>query len=423
MKAGKIAAGVLAVFFIALIFFFGLCGLLKNPTAVFKSVRFSAAQKYLEDPADTSFFPMTAARIESLENRLHKQLPLQDALSDLNAAIQYGAGKRMLVYDGQKLVRLPNGQLYVLCETEDLTRQAQEIIQLRDEIERDTPFLFSYINPGFFNGGQQLDAGYADLEYGAECAQQVLDAVRAAGIETMDSRTFFEGMDYTSDDLELKTDKHWTTLAALLAAPQYADKISEMTGVKLDTNRLNLNRFRTEVYPDLFMGTYGDQIGAVNADLDDITVWLPEYPTDITRYTEEREGDVTGASGDFSQSIFRRDKLALAEGKTYSTEAYTDYGLIEGFERLTNHGDCADLTVLVLRDSYTQPICGFLSLLVRQVVSADPRYCRYTATELYDMVKPDIVVVSFSRLILERHDYDLGIDAQLPVAEAPADES
>ena len=193
MKAGKIAAGVLAVFFIALIFFFGLCGLLKNPTAVFKSVRFSVAQKYLEDPTDTSFFPMTAARIESLENRLHKQLPLQDALSDLNAAIQYGAGKRMLVYDGQKLVRLPNGQLYVLCETEDLTRQAQEIIQLRDEIGRDTPFLFSYINPGFFNGGQQLDAGYADLEYGAECAQQVLDAVRAAGIETMDSRTFFEG--------------------------------------------------------------------------------------------------------------------------------------------------------------------------------------------------------------------------------------
>lgn len=409
-RAQRIIAAILTVAFLATLAVFGIYGLVTRPRTLVNSLKYHRAKNYLADPDDTSFFSMMSARIASLQNALGKALPLEDELGVVNASFQFALGKSLTVQGSEQMIRLDNGQLYYLTQRKSLAPKAEEIVRLYQSLSGEIPFLFSYVHPGFFNGGTQLPAGYDAIDTSDELADEVLSIIRGAGIEALDSRTFFEGTGLTNDELELKTDKHWTSRAALLAAPIYAKKINALTGANLDVDRLQIDQFDAEFHPQMFLGDFGHQIGRINSVLDDITLFLPKYPTDITRHSEHRTGDIEDVTGPFDQSVLRRERMELDEGDV-STTAYTAYGLIEAFETLTNNGDCEDITILVLRDSYSEPICSFLSLAARHVISADLRYCDRSAVELIDEYQPDIVVVSFSRLLLDTNDYDLGVDA------------
>ena len=409
-RVQRIVACVLTVVFLAASVSFGLYGILSNPSGVLNSVRFHKAKAYLADPEDTSFFPMTQARIASLEYRLGKNLPLHDELSILNASFQYAIGRDMVVEGSENMVRLENGQLYYITTRESLAAEAQDVVDLYNYVDGKIPFLYSFVNPGFFNGGLQLPDGYDDVDTSAELADEILSVIGSAGIDTLDSRTFFEGTGLTNEELMLKTDKHWTTLAAILATQIYAEEINRLTGANLDVSRIALDQFDTEVYEDLFFGDFGRMVGLHNSQLEDITIYTPKYETSMTRHSEHRTGDIEDESGSFAEAVVRMEKLEM-DGDGYNTGAYTAYGLIEAYDEIINHGDCEDLTILVLRDSYSAPICSFLSLMTERVVSADLRYCEKSAVELIDEIQPDIVIVSYSRLMFEDHTYNFGLDA------------
>jgi hypothetical protein len=207
----------------------------------------------------------------------------------------------------------------------------------------------------------------------------------------------------------LKTDKHWTSLAALLATQIYAEEINRIAGANLDLSRLQLDQFDAKVYEDLFFGDFGRLIGIENSAPEDIIIYTPKYETNLSRYSEHRTGDVESKCGSFLDSIVRDHTLERPEEGLNET-AYTAYGLIESFEMVENvGGDCEDMTILVLRDSYSEPICSFLSLVAKRVISADLRYCEKTAVELIEEYQPDMIVVSYSRLMFEDHTYKLGL--------------
>ena len=407
-RVQQIVAAVLTVLFLVSVVGFGAYGILKNPKQVLNSVRFHKAKSFLRDPEDTSFFPMTQARIASLEYRLGKNLPFHDEMSVINASFQYALGKNMVVEGSEQMIRLDNNQLYYLTTRQSLADEAQDIVDLYNYIDGEIPFLYSFVHPGFFNGGMQLPAGYDTMDRSDELADEVLAVIRSAGIETLDSRTFFEETGLTNEELMLKTDKHWTTLAAILATQIYAEEINRISGANLDVSRIQLDQFDTEVHEDLFFGDFGRLIGLHNSQLEDITIYTPRYETSLTRHSEHRTGDIEDETGDFYQAIVRDHTLERDENG-YNETAYTAYGLIEAFETIENHGECEDMTILVLRDSYSEPICSFLSLLVKNVISADLRYCEKTAVELIDEYQPDMVIVSYSRLMFEDHTYRLGL--------------
>lgn len=408
-RVQRIIACVLTVIFLVTAAGFGLYGLLSDPSSVLNSLRFHKAKNYLADPNDTSFFPMTQARIASLEYRLGKNLPLHDELSILNASFQYGIGRDMVVEGAENMIRLENGQLYYITTRESLAAEAQDVVDLYNYVDGRIPFLYSFVNPGFFNGGLQLPDGYDDVDTSAELADEILATIRAAGIDTLDSRTFFEGTGLTNEELMLKTDKHWTTLAAILATQIYAEEINRLTGANLDVSRIQLDQFDTELYEDLFFGDFGRMVGLHNSQLEDITIYTPKYETSMTRHSEHRTGDIEDETGSFAEAVVRMEKLEM-DGDGFNTGAYTAYGLIEAYDEIINHGDCEDMTILVLRDSYSAPICSFLSLMAERVVSADLRYCEKSAVELIDEIQPDIVIVSYSRLMFEDHTYNFGLE-------------
>ncbi|MBQ6595793.1 MAG: hypothetical protein IJH78_09070 [Clostridia bacterium] len=397
----RVISAVLAVFLLAAVFCGCIGGLVKDPRALLESLKTYRAREYLPE-GRTDFFDMTSARLASLESQLGRQLPLNDEMSELNADFQFGLNKRTIVSGSQVMYRLPNGQLYYLSQYETLRDQAEAVADFYRGLNGTVPFLFCYIHPGFFNGGFALPEGYDVIDRGDELGDEILAIMRSAGAETMDSRTFFEGTGYTNDDLELKTDKHWTSLAALLAARLYAEKINELTGAHLDASRLDPGNFRTERARLPYDGSYGRKIGH-NATLDDVTVYVPDHATELTRHTLEHTGKYVSASGPFEESVLRKNKL-VSEENGVNTEAHMALGLTLGYEEIVNHGACEDLTVLVVRDSYTCPICAYLSLLTRRVVSVDLRYDDRSVSQLMEQCEPDIVIVSLSRMMMETVD-------------------
>lgn len=406
-KVQRIVAIVLTCLFIPMIFAFGIYGVLSEPEKILKSVRYSYAHKFLADPDDTSFFPMTSARIASLQNQLGEHIPFKEELGYINASFQYGLGKDLVMQGSQQLLSLPEGQIYNMTTRESLAAEAMEVVGLYEQIGGRIPFLFSYINPQFYEGGTPLPPGYDVIDTGDELADEVLSIVRDAGIEALDSRTFFKDTPYTSNDLNLKTDMHWTTLAGLLAAQIYAEEIERMTGVDLDTSKIQLDQFATETYENIFLGEYGQQVGEMNSGLDDITFFWPEYETSFSRRSVKRDRTEQFAQGSFKDAVIKWEALETEPGET-NISAYRAYGLIEHIEEITNHGECEDTTILMFRDSYSAPVGCFLSLMAKNVVMVDMRSADLTAIEYVEKYDPDIVVCSLSRQMYEDHAYDMG---------------
>lgn len=406
-RTQRIVAAVLTIAFIPVIFGFGLYGLLSDTDELYNSLLYSHARSFLaSDEEGKKFFPMLQARIQSLQSYLGDSIPFKDELGYLNASMQYAIGKNMVSQGAEQLISLPGGQIYALTTRDSLADETREIVDFYNELDGRVPFLFAYINPQFYDGGMTLPEEYAAVDTGDELADEVLGIIRDAGIPALDSREFFAGCGYTDNDLNLKTDMHWTTLAALLATPIYVEEINRLSGAHLDASRIALDQFDTQLYPNLFLGEYGQQVGERNSGLDDITLYLPKYETSLVRHSVNRDGSTEDASGPFSESVIKWDAFDNEPDGT-NIRGYVAYGLIEQIEEITNLGDCEDMTILIFRDSYTAPIGSFLSLLAKNVIMVDMRGVEKSAMELVDEYDPDMIVFSYSRQMLEDHHYSL----------------
>lgn len=406
-KTQRIIAAVLTALFIPMIVAGGVYGAISNAGEIGKSIRYSRAQSYLTNKDDPAFFEMTRARIQSLESELCAGIPLKDELGYFNASFQYALGKKVALQGNEQIVSLPHDQLYALTTTKSLAEAADEVVQFYNQAKERAPFLFSYIHPQFYEGGDPLPEDYRAIDKGDFLADQVLNAMREAGAETLDSRKFFvDYPQYSVGDLQLKTDMHWTTLAALLAAKTYAQEINRLTGAKLDVSRLDIENFETETYPKLFLGEYGQQVGEINSGLDDITLYWPKQDSVFTRNTINRDGTEESAHGGFRDAIIHWDAFDTEPDGT-NISGYIAYGLIERYEELINEGECEDITILMFKDSYSAPIGSFLSLLARRVVMVDMRTVEQSAMDFVDQVNPDIIIFSHSRQMYEDHHYKL----------------
>ena len=402
-------AAILTALFIPVIFAGGVYGLFTHWEDITESVRFSKSRGYLEDPDDVSFFAMTKARIQSLQTALGDSVALKDQLGHINATFQYALNKEQVVAGSWQLVKLPGDQLYALSQRETLADEAREVVDFYEQVKDRAPFLFAYVNPQFYDGSVQLPEGYRPLDTSDALADEVLGVIRGAGIPALDSREFLGTFGLTDDEAFYRTDMHWTTRAALRTAQYYARQINDLTGSNLDPSRLDEDQMNVEAHEDLFLGEYGQQVGAANSGLDDIVVFTPKYETSISRTTTEKDWSITEASGSFGEAVLKREKLE-PDADGISLRAYADYGLVEKLEVLENHGDCEDMTILIFRDSYTAPVGSFLSLLAKKVVMVDMRGWDRTAESFVEEYDPDVILFAYSRQMFEDHGYDLGVD-------------
>lgn len=390
-KIEKITNAILAVFLIALIFLFGYKTISENLSPLFESARsYSQIREYL--PEDYNILEYTGARIRSLESKFNDVLWKKDELGHLNSTVQYAIGKDMINTGGANMITLKTGDLYDISEYQDTKAQTDEIIAFAEAI--DVPFYYVMAHATTY-GMNDAEGGYAILDKGPEISDEIVANLRAGGINVIDSRDVLTGVD-TSRTI-FRTDKHWTSYAALLMADSVAEEIG------LDADILNEENFDSLTYDNMFMGTYGARVGEANIEKDDVTVFWPKYDTEITRYTLNN-GEETTITGDFNDAAIKWEHLTGPESEIM---AYKCYGLTEDFEHYHNENAPSDKTLLVFKDSFGAPVGVFLSLAAEDVYIVDMRKTDKPATYFVEQYEPDIVVMAYSRQMITVYDVNL----------------
>ena len=396
---------VLAALFIAALFCLGIGTLISEGDGLRGALASrQRLRTFLDDPDDAGVWDRFAARIHSLDDYLAKHLFLDDELGHLNARFQYALGKRMLQSGGELMLTLEGGQLYDLQDKRiPMKSAAREVLRLRASLPADTPFLFAYAHPGVYERAQ-FPPGYETLDYSNEMADELLDLLSAAGVPLLDSRAVLRASGLSSEQYLLRTDSHWATRAALEMARAAAQSAARLTGAELRSDLLDVRNFDSYTYPALFLGAYGQRVGAALAMPDDITIYWPRYRTNIRRRTEYL-GEYTDVEGEFRDSVIRWRYLRALDVQSWNTVAYFDYGLTEDCDLYENHS-AADCTILLLKDSFSAAMGGFLSLAADRVCAVDLRRSDRSLREWIDAVRPDIVIAAFSLPYLLNEAYD-----------------
>lgn len=250
-----------------------------------------------------------------------------------------------------------------------------------------------------------MPEGYGVMDFSAEAADEILGLLRAEDIDVMDSREVLGASGLALEDILMYTDQHWTTRAAITMTQAICRRIEEMTGVEMAEELLDIDQFETEVYPKLFLGKYGQRVGTGVIDPDDIITYSPRYETHVSRRTLSWNG-ITELEGNFDEVNLNRESMVPDEGKTWNIRAYMDYGLSEKYEIFHNEAG-ADVSILLLKDSYAAPIGRFMSLVAKQVYSVDLRSNPDTPLkEWVAQSDPDIVIVAFSPQMLRKEQYN-----------------
>ncbi len=389
-KTSRIVDAGLAAFLLVLILTFGILTIAHNAKDLYNSVRIkSRLSGYL--PSDPGALDFLSARIQSFEAAFGDDLWKKNALGQANADLQYIMGKNIITTGSANMVKLPTGDLYDLQTPADITDALDEIIRFASAI--DVPFTYIYEHATTY-GDDKLTGGYAQLDWGDELGDQIVSTLRGANLDVIDSRVALEG--FPTSEIVLRTDQHWTPYAALNVAHVLAKEIG------LDDSLLDPAAFYSQTFPDKYLGKYGRRVGVKHTRPDDFTIFWPKYDTEISRYTNQNS-NITEVTGPFGDSVIKWSNL---NGEGWNSTAYRAYGLTENFEHFHNEA-APDVTILVFKDSYGAPVGAFLSLVARDVYLVDMRKTDRDATEFVDELKPDRVVMSYSRQMVVLHGYRL----------------
>jgi len=395
---------ILTALFLVTIFIFGIMTVATGWDGIYNAGRsLSRLVAYMDDPEDYSQWDLLCARIRSVDDHLASNVFASEELGYLNSSFQYAIGKRLINTGATQMLTLDSGHLFDLQNYVSMDTGVGNIQAMADTVPQGTPFLFVYEHPTVY-GDNRIPAGYDVLDYSEEIAAEISEKMATTGLEMLDSRDILPASGVPMEDYLLYTDQHWSTRASLIMAQHIAEKAGELTGIDLHSEKLDIENFETQTFPELFLGKYGQRIGTGNIAPDDITIYWPKAKTNIRRYTNYL-GKITDIEGEFKDSVIRWEYLEPDEGKTYNIKAYFDYGLTENYDIYHNEAG-ADCTILLLKDSYSASIGSFLSLLADEVYAVDLRRSDRTLDEWIQESNPDIVICSYSMQMLRDDAYE-----------------
>ena len=400
-KLNRATAAILTVAFLGLIFTAFFSMLIQDHAALLHSVQMTAdLRKTLPEHADQ--LDRLSARINSFTATIAEKMWRKEEMGYVNSAFQYALGKRVINTGSQNMITLTDGHLYDLADYKPLQDNARDIVELANTAFAGIPFLFTYEHPTLYDQSL-LPAGYEALDHSARMADETLAVLREGGVQVLDSRDVLPGCGIDMNELLMVTDQHWSTLAAITMAQAIAGRINEMTGAGLDLSRLDMQNLNTLRHEKLFMGKYGQRVGTAFVTPDDIVEYWPKYDTRLTRHSLRFKNDEQ-AEGSWRDVMTRYDRLEPDPGRTWNIVAYTYYGQVETYDILTNP-DAPDVTILLLKDSYSAPIGRFLSLLARRVIGVDLRRSEQPVQWWIEQYRPDAAVMAYSLQMLRDDEY------------------
>lgn len=208
-----------------------------------------------------------------------------------------------------------------------------------------------------------------------------------AGVDVLDLRDFMPE-DYPAYmEKFFKTDHHWKPSTGLWAAGILADKLNHEYGFQIDTELLQSEQYKMEIYPELFLGSQGKKVTMGYCRSEDMELLLPKFEHTLTVSIPCR--GIVEQEGDFSILL---DERQLERGNVYKLSPYAAYTYgDQSFITIRNEQAQSTKRILFLKDSFADVVVPYFGLVCQQVDVLDLRHFTgslktYIKENSYDMV-------------------------------------
>lgn len=351
--------------------------------------------KYLDN--DYSLGNKSKAAILTAEKIFNDGIVQRNELINIFGLVQKVTGN-LKVYDGvsasHDVIRLNNGKItFVVSEKYDLSKQLESMITLKEQLEIcDVDFLFVQLPYKINKYDKQLPLGIDD--FSNENADVFISSLNKENISTFDLRDEIveDKLDHYS--LFFKTDHHWKPETGLWASAKICEELNRDYGFKIDLSLLDKDKFISNIYTDYFLGSEGKRVGKYYAGVDDFTVLLPKYDTDMSSEVLDRDASKVNISGTF-EDVMIFDKH-LGKVNYFGKNPYAAYMGGDFPLSVIRNNKLADKKILLLRDSHSCVFSPFFSLAAcNELHIIDPRYYKGSISDYIDMIQPDMILMLY----------------------------
>lgn len=193
-----------------------------------------------------------------------------------------------------------------------------------------------------------------------------LNLLQQNGVEALDLRITMLESQESLEDLFLKTDHHWTALAAFYSVQEVVQTIAERFGDHWDPTGYytDLRSYNRYTYQDCMLGSNGRDTGVVYSGVEDYTILWPKFDTSFTWINYEDEDE--SREGDFTQALLNVEELQLSDWYGPSVNRVYLQEIVDR-DKIINHLNSNGPKLKVLRDSYFCPMACFLAPMCSEI--------------------------------------------------------
>ena len=351
---------------------------------------------------------------KGIENIINENVGFRTSFIQANGLAQKLMGKSVIadVDADSNVTKLDNGYL-VFTDPEasntSLQSKTESILNFKNYLDgKGTEFLYIQAPTKINRLDQQLPVGTSD--YSTDNCERFCAMLESSGIETLNliDKLREENTDWYS--MFFKTDHHWTNEAGFWAYTELAQYLNQNYDFNIDSSHTDINNYTKKTYENVFLGSLGKRTGSTYSGLDDISFLIPNFATSF-----EYSCPIQNASrsGKFEDSLlFEKENITgdIFNDFCYSASLNGDYGYI----KITNNLNPDGKKVLLIKDSFANPVATHLALDVSVLEIVDLRMLatenNKTVRDVIEESNPDMVIVFYSsQQLLKTITFDFGV--------------
>ena len=320
--------------------------------------------------------------------QLAGKFPEKTLFVELNGGVGRLVGRRMC---NERMLRKDGMLDYLYARKNAEVDSLVEAVSQFDKRVRELGCAFLYVQapPKMPVHGDVMPEGW-ESGHPAERACRVVDGLKRRGVRTLDLVPEFSATEADVARNFFRTDHHWRPTAAFRAAQLLAGELSQMLKDPALRNprQLDMGNWDCKVRRRCFLGSHGRRTGRLFSGLDDFELLVPKFDTDISRAVAS--GRVM--RGRFEESVLKLK--AMSRKSLHTRNLYGVYGGDFGEMLQVNHAAPSAARVLMVKDSFANPVAAFLATVCSEVVVVDPRRLDAPGDVMALLVRhrPDVVV-------------------------------
>lgn len=228
------------------------------------------------------------------------------------------------------------------------------------------------------------------VDFANQNEDEFLRGLAAHQVPYIDLRDNIEKEGLNQKSLFFKTDHHWLPETARWAAQEIVSELNAEGLLTGDTSLLAADLYERKIYPGLQLGSQGKKVTLAKAQPEDITQFLPRFPT---QFHLEIPSMGIDRRGDFS---ILYDQNGLRYGDYYHRSAYESYAYgNRSYISIENELADNDRHVLLIKDSFGDAFAPFLALEIRKLDILDLRCFTGSVRSFIEQHHPDVVLVMY----------------------------